>query len=199
MKTVKIDNFIKFVLLALFMLFPGLEQGPRLLFAQNRQIPLDLYIIVDASERLREDRNEILAWINTELIDRLLQDGDRLVIWTAGNQARILHSETISGQTSTAKEILAGFQIAGTNPDFSGAVREAASMASRENPSGNRINYTILISSSAEALASSFRGGSAGLFRWFRTERSSQWQALVIDPNIAQRANQAATAFMNSN
>ena len=199
MKTIKSIISIKFIILALFLLFTGPGQGSKLLWAQNRQIPLDLYIIIDASERISRDRNEILSWINNELLDRLLQDGDRLVVWTAGNQARIIHSETISGQTNTAKDMLAGFQLAGTNPDFTGAVREAAAMATRENQGGNRLNYTVLISSSAEAMASSLRGSSTELFRWFRTERSSQWQALVIDPNIIQRVNQAAAAFMSAN
>ena len=195
MKTIKSSIFIKLTFLAVFMMF----FVPGLVLAQNRQIPLDLYIIVDASERLRDDRNEVIAWINAELIDRLLQEGDRLVIWTAGTQARQIHSETIGSQTNEAKERLANIQLAGQTADFTGAVREASGMASRENPGGNRLNYTVLISSSAQALASSISSSSAGLFNWFRTERSSRWQAYIIDPNISQRVNQAAAAFMSGN
>ena len=191
----KINNHVKFILVLMVFLGPGLRPG--LLLAQNRQVPLDLYLIIDASERLREDRSEILNWINTELFNRLLQEGDRLVIWTAGSQARIIHSETISGTVSEAREKLGSFEVSGSRADFPGAVREAASMANRENPDGRRINYTVLISSSAEALAPSFEGNPA-LFRWFRTEQYSRWQAIVIDPNIAQRVRQAASAYMSS-
>ena len=172
--------------------------APGLLTAQDRRtIPLDLYLIIDVSEGFRENRNETIAWINEQIIDRLLQEGDRVVIWTAGTEARVIHTETIGNQKNDVKDKLNNLEISGAAANFSGAMNEAASRASRENPGGNRISYTLLVSSSAANLAPSIGGSSSGLFRWFRTERYSKWQVLVAAPNIVQRARQAASAFMS--
>jgi hypothetical protein len=164
----------------------------------QRNIPLDLYLIVDASEGFREARDETVTWINTEVIDRLLQNGDRLVIWSAGDTARIIHSETIGSQKDEAKQKLKNLEIQGRNADFSAAIREAASRSERDSAGGKRISYTLLVSGSAKALAPALEGSSASLFRWSRAEKYSRWQAMVVAPNIGEKVRQAAAAYMSS-
>ena len=186
-------NRLMFILILAVLAAPGL-----LMAADQRTIPLDLYLIIDTTEGFREAREETVAWINEQVLDRLLQEGDRLVIWSAGTTARIIHTETIGAGKDDAKNKVRNLEITGRNADFTGALREASSRASQENPGGNRISYTLLVSASAENLAPSIETGSAGLFRWFRTEKYDRWQALVVDPNINQRVHQAAAAYMAS-
>jgi len=165
--------------------------------ADTRKMPLDLYLIIDASEGFREAKDETVAWINEQVIDRLLQEGDRIVIWFAGTGARMIHSETVGARRDEAKNKIRNIDISGNNPDFMGALRDAASRASRENPDGKRISYTLLVSASAENLAPAIETSSAGLFRWFRTEKYARWQAIVADPGINQKVRSAAAAYMS--
>ena len=185
-----------FKLLCLFvlavLLAPGFLQA-----ADQRTIPLDMYLIIDTSEGFREARSETIAWINDQVIEKLLQEGDRLIIWSAGPSARIIHTETISAKKDEAKEKLRNIEISGKNADFSGALREAASRAASDNPGRNRISYTLLVSGSAENLAPALEGNPR-LFRWSRAEKYSRWQVLVADPNIDQRVRQAAAAYMSN-
>jgi len=173
--------------------------APCLLTAQERRsIPLDLYLIIDTSEGFQEARNETVNWLNEQVIDRLLMEGDRMVIWSAGSTARVIHSETVGTQKNEAKDKLRNIEISGSVADFSGALGDAASRATRENPRGDRISYTMIVSGSAENLAPSIEGNSSGIFRWFRAEKYSRWQVLVAGPNINQKVRQAAAAYMSS-
>jgi len=186
--------------LALYIFLMGIITvftAPQLRAADRRTMPLDLYLIIDSSEGFSEARDETVAWINEQVIDRLLQEGDRLVIWSAGPSARLIHSETVGARKDDAKNKVRNLEISGKTPDFTGALREASARANQENPDGKRISYTLLVSASAENLAPAIERGSAGLFRWFRTEKYARWQALVADPNINQKVRQAAASYMS--
>ena len=187
-------NFMKITWLwvFLFLLIPSFLQAEN-----QRLIPLDMYLIVDATEGLREVRSEVVAWINEDVIERRLQPGDRLMIWSAGDTAALVHSETVGSQKNTAKGIIENLEIRGRRADFSTAVQEAASRE-RETTGEGRMSYVLVVSSSVGNLAQALGGSSAPLFRWSRAERSSRWQAMVVAPNIAERVRQAATAYMNS-
>jgi hypothetical protein len=178
--------------ITIFLLFLAI---PAFLAAEDRRsMPLDLYLIIDASERFRETRDEIAAWVNGQIIDRLLQEGDRLVIWSAGDTATIIHTETIGASKDEAKNTVANLDARGRSADFGSALQQASSRAAAT--SANRLSMTLLISGSAENLASSLGSGS-GLFRWSRVEHFSRWQALVIAPAIGDKVRRAAAAFMS--
>ena len=164
----------------------------------RRNIPLDMYLIIDASAGTREARDEIVEWINTDVIERLLQEGDRLIIWSAGDTARIIHSETIGSQKNEAKQKVQNLEIQGRSADFSSAMREAASRIAQSANEGIRISYTLIVSSSAGTLAPALEGNASWLFRWSRVVKYSGWQALVVAPGIGEKVHQAATAFMSS-
>ena len=164
----------------------------------SRSLPLDLYLIIDASEGFLESKDETVAWINAEVIDRLLQEGDRLVIWSAGEKAAIIYSETVGAQKEEAKQKLLNLETNGKNADFAAAIREAASRSGLDETGRKRISYALLVSGSAENLAPALEGSSAGLFRWSRAEKYSRWQALVIAPNIGEKVRRAAADYMSS-
>ena len=176
-----------------FFLFSGFLRAE-----DRRIIPLDLYLIVDASEGFRETMDETVAWINTEVIDRLLQEGDRLVIWSAGDSTRIIYSETLGSNKDEAKKKLESLEIQGKNANFTAAIREVASLSSQNARDGKRISYTLMVSGSAETLAPALEANTVGLFRWSRVDKYSRWQALVVDPNIGEKVRRAAAAYMSS-
>ena len=191
----KIKNSLKISCISVFLLLIS----PALLRAEGRRsMPLDVYLILDASEKFLEVRDEVTAWINEDIIDRLLQNGDRLLIWSAGERARLIHSETISSQKDEAKEKIRNLEIQGRDADFRTAIQEAASKAAQGSPGERRISYILAVSASALTLAQSLGGGPSGLFRWARAEKYSGWLAMVIDPNIDERVRRAAAAYMRS-
>jgi len=181
-------------------IFVILVGGLSLLSAQDRRnIPLDMYLIIDASSALELSRNEILTWIHEQVVDRILMDGDRITIWAAGDSARVIHSATISGDAGKReiRERLQALEARGDTPDFSGALRDLASRLP-STPNRNRLSYSMLIAASASGLHATLTGNAQHLLRWSRSEKSSRWQALVIAPNIGGRVQQATAAYMSS-
>jgi hypothetical protein len=180
--------FLFFVILLVFLTVINAED--------KRNLPLDIYLIIDASETMKTPKNEVLSWINQNIVDKILSDGDRINIWIAGDRPEIIYSGTVSAPEGNKeiKDKLSNFSITAKKADFSGALREAASRAA--NTPKNRLSYTILITASAEGLRGSF--ASNGLFRWFRSERYERWQVLIVDPNIGPKVQEAARAYMNS-
>ena len=171
-----------------------------LLNAQDRRsIPLDMFLIIDGSAALEHSRDEIFTWINEQVIDRVLMDGDRITIWAAGDSARVIHSATISGDAGKReiRERLQTLEARGETADFSGALMD---LASRLPPPTNRsrLSYSMLITASAAGLHPALTGGAQHLLRWSRSEKSSRWQALVVAPNIGGIVQQATAAYMSS-
>ena len=179
--------------MALLILF-GL---PNLLFAENnRSIPTDFYLIIDGSESFRHSRNDAVSWINSQVVDRLLIDGDRITIWRAGNSAEIIYSGEVSGAKNEVKNSLSSLAVDASSADFSGALIDAHSRVSRTN--ADRISYTMLVKASAENLEGTLTGSVRNLLRWSRSEKYERWQVLIIGLDIGQRAQTAATAVMSS-
>jgi len=164
----------------------------------RRTIPLDLYLIIDGSLALQGFKNDAVTWINDQVVDRILMDGDRITIWTAGDRAEVIYSETYSGQAGKKgiTDKLAVLDTRGKAADFSGALREAASRVSQT--ARDRLAVTMLITASAEGLEPALSGSSQGLFRWFRSEKYEHWQVLIVATEIGGKVQQSAAAYMNS-
>jgi len=186
----KIRNFIILCILVGFL--------PQLNAEDKRVIPLEMSLIIDGSQSLKTSKNDIVAWINEQVVDRILMDGDKLTIWSAGEKARIIYSETISGSTGKngIKSTLQALDSGGKTADFSGALSEVSARVS-QTPQ-NRLSYTMLITASAGGLEPSLSGNSQGLFRWFRSEKYGGWQVLIVGSDIGRKVQQSAAAYMNS-
>lgn len=189
MKTISIrKTFIALVFLGILPLL-GAED--------RRTIPLDMYLIIDASSAMEELRDEVTAWLDEQVVDRFLMDGDRITIWAAGDNAQVIHSAALSGADGK-QEIKNRFRSLvadGQTADFSGAMREAAARSAQDR---GRLSHTMLITASARSLEPALTGSDRELFRWSRSEWHSRWQVLVAAPNIGGRVRQAAIAYMNS-
>jgi len=154
-----------------------------------------MHLIIDGSESFQNSKNDAIAWINSQIVDRTLMDGDRITIWRAANNAQIIFSGDVSGRKEEIKNVLNALVADATTPDFSGALTDAASRVTRV--SQDRLSYTMLITASAEGLEQTLTGGARNLLRWFRSEKYERWQVLVVGPEIAPRVQQAAASLMD--
>ena len=163
--------------------------------ADLRTTPIDVNLIVDGSGAISSVFDDISAWISSNLLEKLLIDGDRLTVWTAGTSAKIVFSGALQGDTAKEqiKKALTGLSPAGETPDFAGALREAASRTS-----ANTLNYTLLVSASSSALSPTLLGPDARLLRFSRMEEYRGWQTMVIGLHLDARVRQAAAAYMGT-
>ena len=163
----------------------------------KRTIPLDMYLIVDDSTTMKNSKNDVFAWINEQVVDRIMADGDKITIFAAGDSARVIYSDDISSAGKTGiKGSFDSLNAEGKTADFSGALSEVNSRVSRTPES--RLAITMLISGSAEILEPAIAGNAQGLLRWFRSEKYERWQALVVAPNIGGKVRNATVAYMSS-
>ena len=183
--------------LFLVMAFLAIFSFP--LAAENkRDIPLDMFLIIDVSESMANPKNEVFSWVNERLVDQILLDGDRITVWAAGNRAEIAYSGVISGEISKneLRESLENIEINGSAADFEGALRDLRTRIS--GVSQDRLPYSVLISSSAEGLEPVLTGNIRSMLRWSRSERYERWQVLVFAPDIAPQVQQAAAELMEA-
>ncbi|MDR2476212.1 MAG: hypothetical protein LBD18_00290 [Treponema sp.] len=177
---------ILFTLIALSGLFP--------LYGEDRRSsPIAVNLIVDGSSALGGVMDAVSAWVSGSVLDRILQDGDRVTVWIAGGEAKIAYSDTItgSGGKDTIKKALTTIPAQGDTADFAGALRDAAS-----RNSGGGITYTLLISASTAALSPTLLGANASLVRFSRVEEFRGWRAMVIALNIDSKVRRAANAWL---
>jgi len=186
-------KFLGIIFLAVFLV-------PALHAEDKRTIPLDLYLIIDGSSILKNSKSDTIAWINSQVVDRILTDGDKVTIWTAGDKAQLIFSDTISGEAGKKgiKDKLLEIDTGAKKADFSGALKDVLSKVSQTAGDRGRLAYTMLITGSAEGLEPVITGDSRGLLRWFRSEKYERWQVLVVAPNIGKKVQQAAAGYMSS-
>jgi len=155
--------------------------------------PIDINLIIDGSSSLTKVKGDITAWVSGRL-DQILADGDRVTVWNAGTTAKVAYSGKINGDSDreAVKKSIRDLTAAGTNADFSGALREAAG---RKTPV---FTYTLLISASPQALSSLLSGPQASLMRFSRIEEFSGWRAIVVGLNLDSKIEKAAADFFGS-
>jgi len=156
----------------------------------SARAPIDVNLIIDGSSSLSGVKGEITAWVNSRL-DQILADGDRVTVWSAGQQARVIYTGRMDGNTEreAVKRSIRDLSPAGNNPDFSGALRDASSRQSAS------YSYTLLISASPAALSSVLSSPQASLLRYSRIEEFTEWRALVVGLNLDTRVRRSAAAF----
>jgi len=159
------------------------------LFGAERA-PINVNLIIDGTEYLTNAKGDITSWL-TGRLDQILADGDRLTIWSAGRESKVIYSGTMSAQTDrdAAKKSILELSGSGTSANFSGALREAANLQS------STYSYTLLISTSAASLSGFLSGSQSNLLRFSRVEEFSGWRAIVVGLNIDTRVRRAAAAF----
>jgi hypothetical protein len=175
---------LKIILFLVFAVFLSLTP----VFAQRA--PIDINLIIDGSSSLTAVKNEVTTWVSGRL-DQILAEGDRVTIWSAGTQSKVIYAGKIEGAPGreAVKKSIRDITPAGNTPDFSGALRDAAS---RQNSS---FSYTLLISATPAALSSVLSTRQAGLLRFSRVEEFTNWRALVVGLNIDGKVKKSAAAY----
>ncbi|GHU54732.1 hypothetical protein FACS189442_1390 [Spirochaetia bacterium] len=169
-----------------------LPQGVRAV--DSRSIPIAVNIIMDGSAAMQEADDGAVNWVCDYVIDSLLQEGDSLRLWIAGETAQTIFSGPINGEGAReeVKKLLRSSLPGSEAADFTGALREASRMGA--SPSG--ITYTLLITASSSGLSPTLLGAGANYMRYSRVMEFSHWRALVIALNINSRVQDAAKAYM---
>jgi hypothetical protein len=180
----------------LFLITLGAGSG---LYALDlRTVPIEVNLIIDGSAALKDAADEAYNWISSRIIDGILQDGDRITIWNAGEKAQIVFSGNISGSEGkeNTKKALRSLPKQGSQADFGGALRSAAAQAASRSPKP-AISYTVLISGSASSLSPALLGAGADALKFSRVEDFSGWRALVIAMDINSQVQKAAAAYFS--
>jgi hypothetical protein len=187
------ENKRFFIILIIFVMFSSFLKAD-----DKRSVPLDLYLVIDCSESINGVKNDALTWVSSKIVDRLLVEGDKVTIWSAGDRAQIIYNGEISasGGKREITDLLRNLVTNGKTADFPGALLDVAPRVSQTDQ--NRLSYTVIVTSSAEGLESALTGSSQALLRWSRSEKYSGWQVLVAAPDIAPKVRQAALNYMSS-
>lgn len=182
-----------FICCCVLFAFPG-----SLFAADNRESPLDMYLIIDGSAALEGGKNGAVQWLCEYVVDGMLQVGDTVTIWIAGSQAKQVLAESIISleQKETVKALIRSLSTTDAAADFEGALREAGRLdaAVRER----RMTYTLIVCG-ISAGYSSFTGSgeTAGLLRYSRVQNFPGWQAVTVSPGAGPAVKSAAASFMN--
>ncbi|MDR1929273.1 MAG: VWA domain-containing protein [Treponema sp.] len=171
----------------LFFILPAFLWG-----ADTRTIPIDVYIIIDGSSAMERGKDEAVSWLCGAVIDGMLQQGDRLWIWTAGAKPELIYAETLGADKERAKNLIRSVKFEGDTADYRGALREAQSRIA-----GERVSYTLLISGSEAKDPPSREAESAGLLRYSRVESFAGWRVLTIGLDLNARVRRAGSHYMN--
>ena len=171
---------------------------PLLSAEDRRTIPLDMYLIIDGSSAMESSKSDVISWINQQVVDRILVDGDKITVWNAGDRAQVIYSETLSSSSAKSglKDKLQALDTGGKTANFAAAMNEVLPRVT-QTPK-ERLAYTMLITASAEGLEPTLNGSSQSLFRWFRSEKYERWQVLVVAPDIGKKVQQNAQSYMSS-
>jgi hypothetical protein len=190
MKLFKPRKLITLLALGLFFL-------SSLLCAEDkRQESIEMYVVIDGSAALKNARQEALAWFQEQILNGILQDGDRLSVWIAGEKAELIFSETLNGPESrkNLQEKLDSAPSGAKNADFAGALRE---ISAREGSSRGVLPVNTLLITSATGGVYTSLGESIGrILRYSRVEDFSGWRAIRILTNIGPQVQDAAGAYL---
>jgi hypothetical protein len=179
------------VFIGLFFLsiFPGYVVA-----SDIRTENLDIFIIIDGSSSLSEEKDAALKWVCDYAIDGILQEGDRLTLWLASDSARELFSGVLSGADSkeTIKSLIRSINPQGDAADYKSALKAAA----EKEAAAKGLAYTLIISGSRAGYNSFPQGQEeAALLRYSRILDFAGWRGIITSQGIGNRVRQAASAF----
>ena len=160
--------------------------------ANDRTIPIDVYIIVDSSSAMEKGREEATNWLCSTVIDGMLLQEDRIWIWTAGSGPELIYSGTLENKEAV-KSTIRGIRYQGNAADYRGALQEAKTQAGKSS----RTSYTLLISGSGAKDPPSREAESAGLLRYSRVESFSGWRVLTIGFDLDTKVNRSSASNNN--
>ncbi|MDR0721894.1 MAG: hypothetical protein LBF75_03730 [Treponema sp.] len=179
-------------ILVIGLLFPAVLGA-----GDKRHIPLELFLIIDGSSTLKNVQPAVVRWLHEQVVDSILQEGDRLTIWVTAEKGEVIFSDVLKGAGDKAriKRVLQSLPFQEGTANVAGAIRDATARVQRSRS----MVYTLLISGSTTGRSPSLGGDAVGLLRFTRVEEFSGWRATVIGLGLTARVQQAAAAYMQGN
>jgi hypothetical protein len=153
-------------------------------------------LIIDGSQFMEEPGEDAAAWLCEYVVDGMLQAGDYLRIWIAGEKVLSLYGGLLGeGDREAVKTLLRRPLPGSKTADFEGALR-----AVMVPPSGISrsplMTYTLLVSSPG-GLSPAHLGAAVSYLRFSRVMEFPGWRALVIAPDIGPQVREAAGSFLS--
>jgi hypothetical protein len=170
--------------------------GPQGRFlSRGRNGPIDVNLIIDGSRYMGETGAR--AWICEYLVDGILQEGDYLTIWVAGDRAAVLYQGVLGADNrESIRGLIQGPLPESPSADFAGALRAAQGAGVPEDRSPV-MTYTLLVSS-PRGLSPAHVGAALPYLRYSRMLEFPGWRALVIALDIGPHVREAADSFLSN-
>jgi len=165
----------------------------RLWGGDARTVPIDLYLIIDSSSAMDQEKESAFTWLCTTVVDGILQQGDTIKIWTAGQKPELIYSDDSGIDKEAAKKAIRSIRFEGETADYRGSLREVQAKVQ----SGKRVAYTLLVSGSQAKDPPSQEAESAGLLRYSRVDHFSGWRVLTVGFDLDTRVQRASAYYMN--
>jgi len=164
----------------------------------GQRSPININLIIDGSTAFLNVKEEVTSWI-CDRLDQLLVDGDRVTVWNAQSNVKVIYSNNVNGSAGREeikkciREQTVSGNSASAKADFSGALREATGQRQISS-----FSYTLLISASAGALSPVLESPNANLLRFSKVEEFSSWRALTVGLNLDAKVKKAVASFFGS-
>jgi hypothetical protein len=161
----------------------------------QRGDPIDMNLIIDGSRFMVDPGGDAAAWICEYVVDGMLQPGDYLRIWVAGDQVLSLYGGVLGEGDKEAVKALIRRPLPGSAAaDLGGALR-AASVPPAGLSRSPLMTYTLLVSC-PRGLSPAHLGAAASYLRFSRVMDFPGWRALVIALDIGPQVRAAAGSLL---
>ena len=183
-----VNKRILFILLFLSTMLPPV-------MADLRKDPMDFFLILDISA-IKSHRQEAIEWVCDAIIDKMVQEGDRLTVWSTLDERGLVFNDTISATLrESLKKQVRNLQNSGDVGNLSKALKDAERKVTALP--AKHLSYTLLVSGVGYN-PNSAPDGVADLLRYGKTMDFSGWKAMVVGLGINTRVHDAATSYINS-
>ncbi|MDR2101078.1 MAG: hypothetical protein LBP43_00735 [Treponema sp.] len=161
----------------------------------GRAGPINVNLIIDGSRYMGGTGAQ--AWVCGRLVDGILQEGDYLSVWIAGDRAAVLYQGVLGADNrELIKSLIQRPLPESPSADFAGALR-AAKEAGVPEDRPPVMTYTLLVSS-PRGLSPAHVGAALPYLRYSRVLEFPGWRALVIALDISRQVREAADSFLSN-
>jgi hypothetical protein len=143
---------------------------------------------------MEREKEAAFTWLCTTVVDGILQQGDTIKIWTAGEKPELIYSDDLGADKEAAKKAIRSIRFGGETADYRGSLRE---VRAKVRGGSGRVAYTLLVSGSQAKDPPSREAESAGLLRYSRVDHFSGWRVLTVGFDFDAKVQRASAYYMN--
>jgi hypothetical protein len=154
---------------------------------------------MDATPAMNSVRREAIDWVCTSIVDGILQNGDRITLWSVSERPGELISQTISSSADkdSLKAIIQSIAEAPGPANYKLALGIAAERE-KKRTDRDRIFFTLLVGAYIEEMDAnqgkvSYNG--IDLLKYSRVLDFPGWKAIVVGLGLDDAINKAAAIY----